>query len=115
MMLPNKLIWQGIKFSLFRTACSIILTKEFSDIQESDHKKFKSIQRVFFQWKPSVTVSGISTFHLNTNLSAFTVCGLVSGIWMNANQVVAFIVWWSFVSENVSTHQISHYKIFSSC
>jgi hypothetical protein len=58
--------------------------------------------------KSSIAITLVSTLHLDANLRFLALAGLVSWVRVNTDEVVALIVWWSLVREDVSPHEMTH-------
>ena len=83
--------------------------KEIANVEESDHKKVKTVKGLFIDEKPSVRVCSNPALDLHSYLSSSLL-----GIWMYADEVVAFVSRRRFVREYISPHQVPHHKVFSS-
>lgn len=105
----NEFIGQRIDLNFSHSGGTVVLPAEFPDVHKDHREEIKSTNRNLFQGKPSVAIRRVATLDLNSNLSDFAIARDMPRIRMNANEIVAFIVRWRFVSKNVSPHQVPHY------
>jgi len=70
----------------------------------------KRIEAGFFDRKSSVTIRGVAALHLHTDLSQLALPRLMPRVGMDADKIVALVVWRRFVRQDVSTHEVAHHE-----
>lgn len=112
MMLFYELWRQRIKLRRSGTTRAIVASVKLADIQKNYYKEIKSVKGLFFDWKTAVAICSITAFDLDTNLCPLIFLWLVPRIWMDTDEIVAFIPFWGFVCKYISPHQMPHHQIF---
>lgn len=101
-MLLNELTGQGEILGRLPPILVTKLAKEKADVQKHDDQIIKSTECLFFDRKCAITISLITTLHLHPDNS-----GRLLRVRMDANEIVAFIVWRGFVGEDIPPHQLT--------
>jgi len=114
-VLPDEVSGKCIELWLSGSARPIVLSKELANVQERHDQEVKCFKAGFFDGKAPVAIGGVPALHLNSHLRQFVLSWPMSWVGVNADQVVAFIVWWGLVGKDVPPHEVAHDEKLRPC
>lgn len=107
-MSPDEGARQSVELGVASAVTAGAAVKEVADVQEGNNDKVERSEADVFHGECTIAIALISTLYLNPDLSLLAISGLMSWIRVDANQVVAFVIWWGFVGQDVSSHEMAH-------
>jgi hypothetical protein len=110
-MLANEFSWESEKLRFLRPNRTVVRSFEHSDIEECDDQEIESINTFLLHWESAVAVRGVSTLDLYRDFREFAFLRLIPRLWMNANQIIPFVVSRGFIGQNVSAHKEPTYMV----
>lgn len=91
---------------------AITTTDEIADIEEDHDEVVEGVEAFFLDREPTVAVGGIAAFDLHSDLGKLSRSRSVSGIGVDADEVVTLVVGRGLVGQNVPPHEVTHNQMF---
>lgn len=109
-MLADELSRKRIELWGGNSRCAIMLAEELANIEKRNDQKIECREAAFFDGESPIAVSGVTALHLYAYLRQLSRGGTVAWIRVDADEVIAFVIWRSLVREDVASHQMPHHE-----